>query len=370
MALRRGLRPCLFGMGGTLNKLSSEIGFNIGTRKVGAGQPVFVVVDVAQAHDGSLGTAHAFIDAVANARADAVKFQTHIAAAESTLDEPFRVKFSRQDKNRYDYWKRMEFTAGQWRGLADHAREKGLEFLSTPFSIEAADLLEEIGMPAWKVGSGEVANPVLLERLLASGKPMLLSSGMSSWIELDAAVETIKKANVPCMVYQCTTQYPCAPENVGLGLIPLMEERYATPVGLSDHSGNPVFGIAAAALGAASVEVHITMSRHCFGPDVPASLTPEDLFRMVEGIRAVEASLNQTPDKDRIAESCADIRKMFGRGIVTRISVKKGEVITAKHLTVKKPAKGLPPSAMGKLLGRLVLKDLPADHFIQEEDLA
>jgi len=129
------------------------------------------------------------------------------------------------------------------------------------------------------------------------------------------------------------------------------------------------FGIAAAALGAASVEVHIAMSRHCFGPDVPASLTPEELLQMVERIRSVEASLNHTPDKDRIADSCADLRKMFGRGIVTRFPMKKGEVVNPKHLTVKKPAKGLPPSAMKNLLGRRTVRELPADHYIMEDEL-
>ena len=356
-------------MGKALNRIASNNGFRIGKRDVGDGLPVFVVVDVAQAHDGSLGTAHAFIDVAASTRADAIKFQTHIAAAESTAYEPFRVEFSRQDKTRFDYWKRMEFTPVQWRDLYQHAHEKGLEFLSTPFSVEAADMLEKIGVSAWKVGSGEMTNAVLLKRLLKSGKPMLLSTGMSSWAELDTVVDMTKQANVPCMIYQCTTQYPCPPENVGLGLIPGMRERYDLPVGLSDHSGMPYFGIAAASLGAASVEVHIAMHRCSFGPDVPASLVPEDLSMMIEGIRAVEASLNHTPDKDAFAESALDLRKTFGRGIVNRVPLKKGEVITAELLTVKKPARGLPPSQMDKLVGRRVIRDLPADHFITENDL-
>ena len=343
--------------------------FLIGDRKVGDGCPVFIVMEVAQAHDGSLGMAHTFIDVAAEAGVDAVKFQTHIAAAESTLEEPFRVRFGVQDKTRYDYWKRMEFTAEQWRGLADHAREKGLEFLSSPFSVEAADLLEEIGVPAWKVGSGDVTNDLLLERLLKSGRPIFLSSGMSSWAELDDAVARIKEANVPCMVYQCMTRYPCLPEQVGLGLIGVLRRRYGVPAGLSDHSGMPWFGIAAAALGAASVEVHITMSRESFGPDVVASLIPEDLCRMVEGIRAVEASLLHQPDKDENAASMAELREMFGRGIVTCVPLKKGEIITADRLTMKKPAKGLPPSAMQEVVGRRAARDLPVDHFILPEDL-
>ena len=343
--------------------------FAVGERMVGHGQPVFIVADVAQAHDGSLGAAHAFIDVVTSAGVDAVKFQTHMAAAESTPDEPFRVPFSRQDASRYDYWKRMEFSPEQWQGLTDHARERGIGFLSSPFSLEAVDLLESIGMPAWKVGSGEVTNTLLLKRLIDSGKPIFLSSGMSSWEELDAAVAMVVDAGVPCMVYQCTTQYPCPPERVGLGMLAELKRRYNLPVGLSDHSGDPCFGIAAAALGAASVEVHIAMHRDCFGPDVPASLVPEDLALMVHGIRAVEASLSHPLDKDADAAAMTDLKKMFGRSLVTRFPVRAGQVVTMEMLTAKKPALGLPPSQADQVVGRRARRDLPVDHFLAWDDL-
>ncbi len=343
--------------------------FSIGQRLVGDGQPVFIVADVAQAHDGSLGTAHAFIDSIARAGADAVKFQTHIASAESTQFEPFRVKFSRQDATRYDYWKRMEFTHDQWQGLAEHAWERGLEFLSSPFSVEAADVLEKIGVPAWKIGSGEIANSHLLDHLLQSGKPMLVSTGMSSVAEIDACMLRISGTSTPCLLYQCTSLYPCPPEKVGLHLLQKFRDRYGVPVGLSDHSGSPWFGVAAAALGAASVEVHIAMSRESFGPDVVASLTADELALMVRGIREVERSLRAPVDKDAFAAEHAELRAVFGRGIVTRMPIKKGTRLSADMLSTKKPAKGLPPSAMPEILGRIVLGDLPADHFIQLEDL-
>src|SRR5512134_785022 len=192
----------------------------------------FVIAEVGLTHDGSLGLAHAFIDAIADAGADAVKFQTHIASAESTPAEPFRVMFSRQDASRYDYWKRMEFTEDQWRGLADHARERGLVFLSSPFSVEAVDLLERIGMPLWKIASGETSNALLLDRILMTGAPVLLSTGMSPVAEIDAAVERVRARNVPVGVFQCTTAYPCPPEQIGLNLIPFYRERYNCWVGL------------------------------------------------------------------------------------------------------------------------------------------
>jgi N-acetylneuraminate synthase len=150
-----------------------------------------VIGEVALTHDGSLGLAHAFIDAIANAGADAVKFQTHIAAAESTPSEPFRVKFS-DDPSRYAYWKRMEFTEQQWHGLAAHCRHHGLLFISSPFSIEAVDLLERVGQPIWKIASGEVSNASLLDRVCDTGAPVLLSTGMSPIEETDAAVARVR----------------------------------------------------------------------------------------------------------------------------------------------------------------------------------
>src|SRR6478735_7224173 len=158
-----------------MSSLRHAIGFPEGSRGAGC----IIVGEVAQAHDGSLGLAHAFIDAIAAAGADAVKFQTHIAAAESTPGEPFRVKFSKQDATRYDYWKRMEFTPEQWQGLRDHALEKGLVFLSSAFSLAAVDLLEVLGMPAWKVGSGEIGTLPMLEKMARTGKPVLLSNGLA-----------------------------------------------------------------------------------------------------------------------------------------------------------------------------------------------
>jgi N,N'-diacetyllegionaminate synthase len=247
-----------------------------------------IIGEVGLSHDGSLGLAHAFIDEVARGGADAVKFQTHIAAAESTPAEPFRVKFSRQDATRYEYWKRIEFSETEWKGLADHAREKGLIFLSSPFSREAVDLLVRVGMAMWKVGSGEVGTVPMLDAMIATGKPILLSSGMSDLAELDKAVDRVRRANVPLAVLQCTTAYPCPPERIGLNMVPFFRERYGCFVGLSDHSGTIYPAIAAATLGAEVVEVHVTMSRGMFGPDVPASVTMEELRQLVDGIRFVE----------------------------------------------------------------------------------
>ena len=141
--------------------------------------PCTLIAEIAQAHDGSLGTAHAMVDAAAEAGADAVKFQTHIADAESSPAEPWRKRFSPQDETRYDYWKRMEFSESQWLALREHAVEKGLLFLSSPFSMEAVALLERVGVAGWKVASGEVTNYLMLDAMCATRKPIILSSGYS-----------------------------------------------------------------------------------------------------------------------------------------------------------------------------------------------
>ncbi len=328
------------------------------------GKPGCLVIgEVAQAHDGSLGTAHAFIDAIAAAGADAVKFQTHIAAAESTPREPWRVRFSRQDESRYDYWKRMEFTEEQWAGLKAHAEERGLLFLSSPFSVEAAEMLERLGVKAWKVASGEVGNPVLLDYLIGTGKPVLISTGMSPLEEIDAAVRRITDP----VVMQCTTAYPCPPEKVGLNLIPFFRERYGCAVGLSDHSGTIYPGLAAVTLGADVLEVHVTLSREAFGPDVPASLTTAELRQLVEGVRFIQRAL--PVDKDAMAVEMEPLRQMFTKSVVAQFDLPEGTVLAPEHLAVKKPGGGIPAPRMAELIGGRLRRAVKADEALRFEDL-
>jgi len=343
--------------------------FKIGKKSVGKGSPCFVIGEVAQSHDGSLGMAHAFIDAIANAGADAVKFQTHIAAAESTLNESWRVKFSFQDATRYDYWKRMEFTEDQWAGLARHARDRGLVFISSPFSLEAVELLIRIGMPVWKIASGEVGNVQMFDRIAKTGLPVLISTGMSPLSEIDIAVERVKSKNLPLVLLQCTTAYPCPPEKIGLNLIPLFRERYKCNVGLSDHSGTIYPGLAAAVQGIEVLEVHITLSREMFGPDIPASISTNELKQLVSGIRFIEKMNTNPINKDEIADEMMPLRNLFTKSIVARRSLTAGTVLHEDHLALKKPGTGLPAERMGGLIGRRLLRNLAADEQLDERDI-
>jgi N,N'-diacetyllegionaminate synthase len=343
--------------------------FAIGARLIGQGQPCLIVGEVAQAHEGSLGMAHAFIDAIADAGADAVKFQTHIAAAESTPAETFRTPFSQQDASRYAYWRRMEFTCEQWSGLLRHAEARGLIFLSSPFSNEAVKVLLACGVKAWKVASGEIAHFPLLENVARTKKPVILSTGMASWYEIHRAVELVQSMGAPVAVLQCTSKYPTPPEEVGVEVIPALHRAFGCAVGLSDHSGTVFPGIVAAAIGANVVEVHVTLSREMFGPDVAASVSTPELRQLVRGVRFVERMRVHPPDKDLLARELAPVRAAFFRSIVASRALRAGTVLGAADLALKKPGTGLPPDKMAEVLGRTVVRDLPVDTQIRAEDL-
>jgi N-acetylneuraminate synthase len=328
-----------------------------------------VIGEVALTHDGSLGLAHAFVDAIANAGADAVKFQTHIAAAESTPAEPFRVPFSRRDATRYDYWKRMEFTEDEWRGLAEHCRERNVLFISSPFSIEAADLLERIGQPLWKIASGETSNAVLLDRVIATGAPVLLSTGMSPMAEIDAAVARVKAKGNAVGVFQCTTAYPCPPEKIGLNLVGEFRDRYKCWAGLSDHSATIYPGLAGAALGLDMLELHVALSREMFGPDVIASVTTSELRQLVDGIRFIERMKANPLVKDESARETAPLRRLFTRSLVAREALPAGTVLRHEHVAIKKPGTGLPPERLADIVGRRLTRGVAADHLLMPEDV-
>ncbi len=343
-------------------------GFLIGDRRIAPTLPSLIIAEIAQAHDGSLGLAHAYIDAVARAGADAVKFQTHIAAAESSPLEQFRMPFSKQDATRFEYWKRMEFTREQWHGLAQHAREKGLIFLSSPFSLEAVDLLTEIGVPAWKIASGEIMNTPLLERIARTKKPVLISTGMSPIEEIDGAVEIVKSKNLPFLVFQCTSIYPCPAEKVGLNLIPFFRERYGAPVGLSDHSGTIYPGLAAAVIGVEMIEVHVTLSREMFGPDVSSSLTSAELKQLVEGVRFIE-KMKANPVDKVITNELQSLRDLFTKSIVISEDLPSGTVLEARHLAFRKPGTGIPAARYRQVFGCRLKRDLAAGTFLSVADL-
>lgn len=328
-----------------------------------------IIAEIAQAHDGSLGIAHSYIDALAACGVDAVKFQTHIAEAESSEFEAFRVKFSYEDETRFDYWKRMEFTLEQWKRLKIHCDEVGVEFISSPFSCAAVDLLEEVGVLRYKIGSGEMTNYLMLTKIAKTGKPIILSSGMSDYKELEDCISFLKPFGNKLSLLQCTTSYPTQPEQWGLTEITKLKERFGIPIGYSDHSSDITTCIAATALGAEILEFHAVFDKNMFGPDARASLNIGEIARLVQSVRKLERSLNHNSEKNDVS-SFNELKALFGKSLAINKNLSQGHVINIEDLESKKPAyMGIAAKDYKMVLGKKLKKPLMQWDFVKAEDL-
>jgi len=328
---------------------------------------VEVVAEIGSVHDGSLGNACKLIEAAAAAGADAVKFQTHIAQAETLLDAPAPPYF--QGEPRFEYFTRTAFSRQQWRQLKACCDEHAVEFVSSPFSVEAVALLEEVGVARYKVGSGEITNLPMLEAIARTGKPVILSSGMSSWSELDEAIASVRRHHDWLTLLQCTSEYPCSAEHVGLNVMVEMRQRYGLAVGLSDHTLTNHASFAAVVLGARVIERHFAFSRLMYGSDARHSLEPAELADLVRGVRAIEAMLAQPVDKDAMAAQLRPMKEVFEKSVVTVVDIPAGTVLEADMLAVKKPGTGIPARRLKEVVGRLARRDISADSLLREEDL-
>ncbi len=329
----------------------------------------FIIAEIGQAHEGSLGIALSYIRALAEAGVDAVKFQVHIAEAESSEFEPFRVKFSQQDKTRFDYWKRMSFTEEEWRLLKNECDKNKVEFLASPFSNEAVDLLERLDVNQYKIGSGEVNNFLLLQKIADTGKPVILSSGMSSFDELDDTVQFLKEKKVAYSILQCTTAYPTKPEEFGLNVIAELKERYNVPIGFSDHSAKVETCIAAFALGASILEFHAVFSRKSFGPDATSSLEIEEIKALVNAIKNIELARSNPVDKSDNSKF-ASLKDIFEKSLAVNRDLKGGYVIQFEDLEAKKPKnRGIAASQFKAVLGKKLKRDLLKWDFLNETDI-
>ncbi|OYU96755.1 MAG: N-acetylneuraminate synthase [Bacteroidetes bacterium B1(2017)] len=330
---------------------------------------MYCIAEIGQAHEGSLGILHSYIDALKETGVHAIKFQTHIAQAESSHLEPFRVKFSYEDNTRFDYWKRMEFTPEQWDGIKSHCKEVELDFISSPFSITAVDLLESIGIQKYKIGSGEVTNLLMLERIAKTGKEVILSSGMSNWFELDQAVDLLNRHGVKYSILQCTTAYPTTAENWGLNVISELKNRYKVPIGFSDHSGDIFACLAAASMGAEILEFHAVFDKRMFGPDTKASLTVDQISQLCKGVGLIGTALNNPIIKND-NEKFIPLKAMFEKTLSVNCDLSKGVQLDLKYLEAKKPANaGIPASDYLNVIGKTLVKDIKAWDFLTIDDI-
>lgn len=329
----------------------------------------YIIAEIGQAHDGSLGILHSYIDALAPTGVDAVKFQMHLAEAESSTHEPFRVQFSLEDQTRFDYWKRMGFSLEQWKGIKQHCEEVGLDFICSPFSNLAVDWLEEIGVEQYKIGSGEVNNFLLVEKIAQTGKPVILSSGMSSYAELDQAVAFLKERKVDFSILQCTTAYPTQPEQYGLNVIQELKNRYGVPVGFSDHSAKTTTCIAATALGALLLEFHVVFDRQLFGPDSKSSLTISETKDLVLAVRDIANALSHPIDKNNV-DAFSSLKQIFEKSLAVNKDLPQNHILTFGDLESKKPKGfGMDARRFQEVIGKTLKRDLKQWDFLNEGDI-
>lgn len=328
---------------------------------------VTVIAEVGSVHDGSFGNALRLIDTAKEIGADVVKFQTHLAAAETLRNAPMPPYF--KGEPRFEYFERTGFSFERWCEIKKRCDELGIGFLSSPFSSEAVDLLEQVGSDTYKIGSGEVSNIPLLERVAETGKHVIISSGMSSWDELDRAVLTIRQKHNNLSLLQCTSEYPCPPEDVGLNIMLEMKARYGVPIGLSDHTLTQSASLAAVALGGTIIEKHLTFSRRMYGSDARHSLEPAEFQDLIRGIREITSMMSSKVDKDAMAGRLREMKQIFEKSIVSITDIPEGTVLTREHIGVKKPGSGIPARRFAEVLGKRTNRAIPRDTLLSEVDL-
>lgn len=321
-----------------------------------------IILEVGSVHDGSFGNACKLIELAAQLGADAVKFQTHISEAETLPDAPVPSYF--KGEPRFEYFERTGFSKLQWEKLKKHCEQNKVEFMSSPFSEEAVEVLDSIGMKRYKIPSGEVTNIPMLERIAKKGKQILLSSGMSSWSELDSAIATIQKYHNDIIVMQCSSAYPCPNEKVGLNVLQEMQERWKLPIGYSDHTLDNHAIFAAVTLGASVVEKHFTFSRSMYGSDAKHSAEPSQIEDLIKGVRAIEVMLNHKVDKSDCDEY-SDMKYIFEKKLVANKPIAAGTAIEREMLAFKKAKKGISISRLEEVIGKKAAKDIHKDEVIE-----
>ncbi len=321
-----------------------------------------LIAEIGSVHDGSFGNAINLIKLASDCGANAVKFQTHIAEAETIKDAPSPAYF--KSESRIDYFNRIGFSKDQWLKLKSVADDCNVLFLSSPFSLEAVDILEEIKMEVYKIPSGEVTNVPLLEKISQIGKPVFLSSGMSDFNELDIAYE-IFHDKCDLTILQCSSSYPCPNNRVGLNVITELKKRYKCKVGYSDHTLGFAAPIAAAAMGAVVIEKHFTFSNKMYGSDAIHSMEPSDFRILAESIKDVWEILANPVDKKK-NDQYTEMKNIFQKSIVAASDISSGTILELSHLSFKKPGTGIPASNYKNLIGRVTSKNFIKDEFLNE----
>ena len=338
----------------------------IGNRYIGEDEPVFIIAEAGVNHNGDMELAKKLIDVAAEAKADAIKFQTFKAehvVTKTAQKASYQIKNTRSNESQYEMIKKFELTEEEFKELYNYAKKKSIIFLSTPFDFESVDFLNELGIPAFKVSSGDLTNIPFLEYIAKKEKPIILSTGMGTIGEVEEAVNAIKEmGNENLILLHCVSNYPAKIESLNLRAIKTLKGTFKLPTGFSDHSLGIYAPIAAVALGAVVIEKHFTLDKKLPGPDHKASLDPDELKEMIKTIRLIEKALGNGIKKPTVEEE--EIKKVVRRSIVAKVEIPKGTTITKDMITFKRPGVGLLPKYIKYIIGKKARRKISIDELI------
>lgn len=325
-----------------------------------------LIAEIGMNHEGSVGQAKMLVKAAKESGADAVKFQMHISEEETLRCAPAPKYFT--EESRYDYFERTAFTLDEWCNIREYCQEQEVEFIVSPFSIEAVRRLMKIGVDAIKVPSGEVTNTPYLEFIAEQPVSVILSSGMNTWDEIEEAYAILSHKNA-VSVLQCTSEYPCKAEHLGLNVIKGLQQKFPRAIiGFSDHSDNIWSSVIATCFGAKMIERHFTLSKLMYGPDAYMSLEPKELLQLRKALDYTVRALDSQVDKDDISQY-ESMRITFQKSIVANIDIPKGVIINEGMLAYKKPGSGIPAKRYKELIGKRSKRIIVRDTMIGEEDI-
>lgn len=327
-----------------------------------------IIAEAGVNHNGNMDIAKRLIDAAADAGVDYVKFQTFKTENLVSFNAPTAEyqKAATQETSQYAMLKRLELNEQQHIELIEYCNKKGVKFLSTAFDMDSIDLLESLNLDLWKIPSGEITNYPYLARIAATGKPIIMSTGMCDTSDINNALDALIEngaTNESITLLHCNTQYPTPYEDVNLLAMNTIKSDYGLATGYSDHTQGIEIPIAAVALGACVIEKHFTLDRNMEGPDHKASLEPAELKKMVEAIRIVEQALGST--SKTVSPSEAQNKSIARKSIVAKRNIHKGETLTEDNITVKRPGNGISPMKWREVIGTPAIRDFAPDEPIE-----
>lgn len=344
----------------------------VGDKMIGGDNQIFLIAEAGVNHNGSLSIARSLIDVAVDSGVDAIKFQTYKTERlilQSTEKAIYQQSNVDKEETFYEMLKKYELTEGDFKILKEYCDAKGLLFLSTPFDSSSLELLENLNVPAYKIGSGDMNNFPLIKLICSNGKPILLSTGMATLEEVKESVKFIKNNSVEeIVIFQCTTSYPTKLEDVNLNVIDLYKNEFPNEIiGFSDHSQGITASIGAAAKGVKVIEKHFTLDKGMEGPDHKASLDPMELRKWVSEIRNLEKALGS--NKKILIKSEVELSKIARKSIVSIKDLKKGEILSEDNIGIKRPGTGISPKEFEKIIGHSINKDILKDSVIFWEDV-